>query len=98
MSALLICALALGLSYVIGSRELPCTLIGSLSSDPSSSNLAPTPSSGSVTLRIGRERRESSPVRVAVAWLPARRPRRRRAVVPLLPQSIISIGSSGVIG
>jgi hypothetical protein len=48
---------------------------------------APMATRRSVTRRIGRRRREASPVKVAENRRPAMRPRPRRVVVPELPQS-----------
>jgi hypothetical protein len=83
---LLIWALETGISQEIEDRLPPRTVSGKRSRfDPL--NRAPIRSSGSVTRRIGRRRREASPVSVARKGCAARAPRDSRAVVPELPQS-----------
>ncbi len=49
--------------------------------------------SGSITRRIGRFESDSSPNSVVANFWPARRPHRRRIVVPEFPQSMRSVGA-----
>jgi hypothetical protein len=55
--------------------------------------LAPIICRGSMIRCIGRERRESSPVKVEVKSCPAKIPATKRIVVPLLPQSSGPLGA-----
>ena len=62
---------------------------------PSGANRAPISSSGAAIRRIGRRRRESSPVSSTVMPHGARTPMSRRTVVPELPQSMAPSGCEG---
>ncbi len=93
-SALLICALETGSSYVSGGSGPPRTVSGS-PSPACSVKRAPIRASGTVTRRIGRRRSEASPVSVAAKRCPASRPSSSRVVVPELPQSRVAPAGAG---
>ena len=73
-------------------RARPRTVIGACPSVVSRS--APNARSGAATRSIGRRRRLSSPVSRKVPRAGARRPARRRIVVPAFPQSIAVSGAA----
>ena len=88
-------ALGTGVSYVIGSSGAwPVIASGSRVAPPRPANVAPMRPSGSTTRPIGRRRSEASPSRIANSSRPASTPATRRALVPELPQSRMSVGST----
>ncbi len=88
-------ALGTGVSYVIGVRsERPVIAIGRRVAPARPASLAPISRSGSTIRPIGRRRSEASPSSTTNSERPASTPAARRAVVPELPQSRMSSGST----
>ena len=84
----LIWAEATGVRYRIGSgSRAPCSVSGSRPPSPLAPTLAPINSRGSRMRRIGRERSEASPSKIAVIGQPATAPITSRQPVPELPKS-----------
>ena len=88
--AVLTCALATGGVKSMPRNAAPRMAIGGRSSSPL--RLAPMSDSGSMIRRIGRRRKDRSPVTILSNGWPASTPDSSRSVVPELPASSVSVG------